>query len=172
MYRGASGEKLSLEVRSYAQRDIHLKTLFPLTDSWQKLGVEAQAVALPAQQANDAKEQATFPSFLVLRQPNGLPRMVQIHSTQARVPENNYQGSNNGRYRSAELDALIDRYQMTIPLAERMGVVAQIIKHDSENLPILPLFYDAQPTLISNRFVNVQSGINQTWNVQDWDLKN
>ena len=74
-----------MEVRSYAQRDIHQKTLFPLVDFWKQIGVAAEPVALPANRASDAQEQATFPSFLVLRQGNGLERLVALHSNQARV---------------------------------------------------------------------------------------
>src|SRR5205814_7418085 len=100
MLRDASGQSLQMEVRAYAQRDIHHKTLLPLVDFWKQIGVAAEPAALSANQASDAREQATFPSFLILRQGNGLERLVALHSAQARVPERNYQGTNNGRYRS------------------------------------------------------------------------
>ncbi len=171
VYRDATGERLFLEVRAYASRDIHIKTLFPVADAWQRLGIAVDPISLSSQQANDVKEQSTFPSFLVLRQPNGLSRMVSLHSSQARLPETNYTGSNNGRYRNQELDSLIDRFQVTVPRSERTQVANQIVRHLSDQLPVLPLFYDAQPTLISNRLMNVQAGQNQTWNVQEWDVR-
>src|SRR5436309_4120478 len=118
-----------MEVRSYAQRDIHHKTLFPLVDFWKQIGVAAEPAALSATQASDAREQATFPSFLILRQGNGLERMVALHSAQARVPERNYQGTNNGRYQNPELDNLVDRFQATIPWPERMQIAGQIVHH-------------------------------------------
>ena len=171
MLRDASGQTLQMEVRSYAQRDIHQKTLFPLVDFWKAAGIAAEPSARTAQQATDAQEQATFPSFLVLRQGNGLDRLVGLHSSQARSAERNYQGTNNGRYQSPELDALVDRYQATIPLTERMQIAGQIVKHFGEQLPLLPLFYDALPIFVSNRMQNVHAAGDMAWNVHEWDLK-
>lgn len=169
--RDATGQVLHLEVRSYAQRDIHHKTLFPLVDFWRQIGIAAEPIALPADRARDAREQATFPSFLVLRQPNGLSRMVALHSGQARTAERNYQGTNNGRYQNPELDSLIDRYQVTIPWAERMQVAGLIVRHLSEQLPVLPLFYDALPIFISPRVLNAYPHSNLAWNIHEWDLR-
>jgi peptide/nickel transport system substrate-binding protein len=170
-FRDGSGQPLQLEVRSYAQRDIHHKTLFPLVDSWKQLGVAAEPVALPADRARDAREQATFPSFLVLRQPHGVNRMVAFHSAQARTAERNYQGTNNGRYLNPELDNLIDRYQTTVPMSERMQFAGQIVRHMTEQLPVLPLFYDALPIFVSNRVQNVHPHSNLAWNVHEWDVR-
>lgn len=169
--RDSSGQPLQVEVRSYAQRDIHHKTLFPLVDAWRRIGIAAEPVALSADRARDAQEQATFPSFLVLRQNNGVSRMVSLHSGQARTAERNYQGTNNGRYQNAELDGLIDRFQMTIPWAERMQVAGQIVRHLTEQLPVLSLFYDALPIFVSNRLLNVHPSGNLAWNVHEWELR-
>jgi ABC-type transport system substrate-binding protein len=169
--RDGTGQVLHMEVRSYAQRDIHHKTLFPLVDFWKRAGVVAEAVAHSANRAQDAQEQATFPSFLVLRQGNGLERLVALHSSQARVPERNYQGTNNGRYQNPELDSLIDRFQTTIAYPERMQVAGQIVRHFTEHLPVLGLFYDALPIFINSRVVNVHPQGNLAWNVHEWDLR-
>jgi len=171
MLRDSSGQPLQMEVRSYAQRDIHHKTLFPVVDFWRQIGVAAEPIALSANRAQDAQEQATFPSFLVLRQGNGADRLVALHSAQARVPERNYQGTNNGRYRNPELDSLVDRFQATIPLPERMQVAGQIVQHFGEQLPVLPFFYDALPIFLNNRLLNVHPNGNLAWNVHEWDLR-
>jgi peptide/nickel transport system substrate-binding protein len=171
MLRDASGQPLQMEVRAYAQRDIHQKTLFPLVDFWRQIGIAADPIALPANRAQDAQEQATFPSFLVLRQGNGVERLVALHSNQARVPERNYQGTNNGRYQNPELDSLVDRFQMTIPQRERMQVAGDIVRHFGEQLPVLPLFYDALPIFISNRLQHVYPHGNLAWNVHEWELR-
>jgi peptide/nickel transport system substrate-binding protein len=169
--RDTSGQPLQMEVRSYAQRDIHHKTLFPLVDFWKQIGIAAEPVAHPADRARDAREQATFPSFLVLRQGNGIDRMVALHSSQARSAERNYQGTNNGRYQNPEMDSLVDRYQATIPMAERMQVAGQIVRHFGEQLPVLSLFYDALPIFINNRVRNVHPHGNLAWNVHEWELR-
>jgi peptide/nickel transport system substrate-binding protein len=171
MLRDGGGQLLQMEVRSYAQRDIHHKTLFPLVDFWKQIGIAAEPVALSADRARDAREQATFPSFLVLRQPNGVDRMLGMHSAQARTAERNYQGTNNGRYLNPELDSLLERYQMTIPWPERMQVAGQVVRHFTEQLPILSLFYDALPIFINGRVVNAHPHDNLAWNIHEWDLR-
>jgi hypothetical protein len=53
--------------------------------------------------------------------------------------------------------------------------VAALIHHQTENLSELPLFYGADPTLISNRLVNVTGRgplYTQAWNAHEWDLRN
>jgi ABC-type transport system substrate-binding protein len=89
----------------------------------------------------------------VLRQPAGQARMMAYHSSEARLRERNFTGNNNGRYMNPELDQLVDRF--TIPRAERMRLMAQIVDHVTDQLPVLPLFFDATPSLVHNRVRNV-----------------
>ena len=171
LLRDGSGQKLDMEVRAYAQRDIHHKALYPLVDYWKQIGINAEPSARTADQGRDAKEMAEFPSFLVLRQPNDLARLVALHSSQARTAPRNYGGTNNGRYQNPEIDSLIERFQQTIPMTERMPVAAQIVHLMSDQLPILSLFYDALPAFINNRVANVYPSSYFAWNVHEWDLK-
>ena len=69
-----------------------------------------------------------------------------------------------------ELDALIDRYLVTIPWAERMQVGQQIVHHISEQLPIMGLLYNTEPLLISNRLKNVDANLS-TRNSHEWDTQ-
>ena len=39
------------------------------------------------------------------------PEVTRYHSNQVPLPENGYRGSNSARYRSAELDASLDRFE-------------------------------------------------------------
>ena len=68
---------------------------------------------------------------------------------------------------------LYDRYLVTIPKAERMQVLAQILQHIAAQLPVLGIYYRVAPTMIANRTVHigpVQQLGHQTWNAQDWDV--
>jgi hypothetical protein len=52
--------------------------------------------------------------------------------------------------------------------------MGQIVKHFSENLPIVAILYDAIPTLASNKLINVAAGGpygSQAWNSYAWDVK-
>ena len=69
-----------------------------------------------------------------------------------------------------EYDMLVDRYLATIPMNDRMAVVSQIVRHISENVPILGLMYEARPMLLANRLMNVDSSTD-TRNAHEWDVR-
>jgi len=95
-------------------------------------------------------------------------------SWEAPLPDTNYVGINTARYRSADYDALYRGYVTTIPQAEREQVLAQILRHITNNLPILPLYYRTEARLISNRMTNVAPRTLESspaWNVHEWDVR-
>jgi peptide/nickel transport system substrate-binding protein len=175
LVRDASGQPLTVELRGAASRDIHVKGLFPIANDWQQVGVTTDTVVVSNQQASDLQDQATFKAFQLTRTGYHLNRLVAFHSAEARLPERNYTGSNNGRYLNAEVDALTDRYLATVPWPERMQVAGQILHHVTDQLPLLPLFYDMEVALASNRVQNATPlllpGSGQMWDAQDWDVR-
>jgi len=175
MFRDAAGQPLYAEIRGAASRDIHVKGLFPIVDNWQKVGVGSDPIVISAQQASDLQDQATFHAFQLVRQDYGLNRLIAYHSSQARLPERNYTGSNNGRYINVELDALIDRYVVTVPWDERMQAAGRILHHLTDQVALMPLFYDMEASLVSDRMQNVsplaQSATSQMWNGHEWDVR-
>src|SRR5439155_10216335 len=134
MFRDGAGQPLAVEIRGAATRDIHVKGLFPIVDAWQKVGVGGEPVVVSAQQASDLQDQATFHAFQLVRQDYHLNRLISYHSSEARLPERSYTGSNNGRYINPELDSLIERYQQTVPVDQRMAVAGQILNHMTDQL--------------------------------------
>jgi len=173
---GADGAKLTVSIRIPTQNDIHLKATAPIADAWQAMGVAVDQVPIPIQRTLDRPYRATFPGFQIVERVNRLDAadVYRFHSSQAPLPENGYRASGfESRYRNPDLDAAIERYVTAIPLAERMRALGDIVHHQTENLSQLPLFYGADPTLVSNRLLNVTArgeDFTQAWNVQDWDL--
>jgi peptide/nickel transport system substrate-binding protein len=169
-YRDSSGKKQSVELRTTAH-ELREKLLFVLQDQWGKVGVATDPVIIPRQRAADREYRATSQSFDFRFNPADVTR---YHSNQIPLPENNYRGNNSSRYRSAELDALLDRYVVTIPREERTQVLAQVIKHMTENLVVVPLFHDAEPALVGNRLLNITARRGDAfagWNAHEWDVK-
>ncbi len=173
MYREASGQPLQLELRA-TSGDINTKTMYVVADMLKRIGIGAESVVIPQQRVDDQEYRSNFPAFTVNGQPIDLRMFERFHSNQARLPENNYVGENRSRYMNPELDALIDRYIVTIPRAERMELARQITRHVTENLPLLPLFYDSWPTATAGRLVNVgpaAAGGDAAWNAHEWDVR-
>jgi ABC-type transport system substrate-binding protein len=83
------------------------------------------------------------------------------------TPENRHSGPNRGRYASAELDALIDTFMVTIPWRERMQVLGDLVFHLTDRLVVMGLYHSVSPTPVSNRLKNVPTGT--PWNAHQWD---
>jgi hypothetical protein len=95
-------------------------------------------------------------------------------STSIALAENHYSVSgNNSRYANADLDSAINRYITSIPKPERMQALSQIVNIQSSQLSMLPLFYAAEPSMVSRRLKNVTGRgdtASEAWNAQEWDL--
>jgi peptide/nickel transport system substrate-binding protein len=171
VFHDGAGQRLAMEVRASSSPAIHTKSLFPVVDYWQRLGLAIDAVVIPVQRTQDQEYRATHPSFEVIRHPLGPGNVEKLHSVEAPMPYNRFVGRNRARYMVPEFDALIDTYLSTIPWEPRMQVLGQIVHHISDQLNAMGLFYDLRPTLVSNRLLNVTSPQYPTWNIQDWDVK-
>ena len=172
--RDASGQRLSMEVRSGSDADLNTKIVLSIVDSWQRLGIGAEMVVVPPQRQRDLQYRANFPAFDMQRQPASIATLNGLYSSEARMQEANFLGRNYARYMNPMLDAQIDRYFNTVPWNDRMEIGRQIMRHVTEQVVWLDLFYDAQPILISRRLKNVTAssaeGALETWNGPDWDI--
>lgn len=175
VFRDPTGQPLSVEIRGAASRDIQVKGLFPVADNWQRVGVAVDQVVISAQQASDTRDQSTFRAFQLMRLGFGVSRLVDYHSSEARLPARNYTGNNYPRYINADVDALIERYQLTVPWDERMGVAGQILHHITDQVVMMPLVYDTDVLVASNRLQNATTLLTLTsgraWDAQTWDVR-
>jgi peptide/nickel transport system substrate-binding protein len=173
-YLDSSNAKLSVELRA-SQTDLNQKTMLAVGSYWQRVGVTTETYLIPRQLASDDEFRATFPGFEVTRRANDQRGLPNLYSSQVPLPSNKFTGSNNGRYASPELDSLLDSYFVTIPTRERNETLGQILRHLSENLVMLGLFYDPQPVLLGNRLRNIAAKptpqATQAWNAELWDVE-
>ena len=171
----AGGNRLAVEVRTTVGDDAREKMLLAIVDYWKQIGLQGNPVLVPRQQAQDLAYRATFPGFELNRNPPDERGTPNLHSRTIPLAENGYRVTGNrSRYRNAEMDALVDRYFVSIGVQERTQVMGQIVKHYSENLPVTAILYDAIPTLASNRLANVGAGGpygSQAWNAHLWDIR-
>jgi len=174
IFRGADGQRLEIEIRTTGGDDFQEKSMFSVSDYWQRGGIQMDPVVVPRQRATDREYRANFPAFELVRQPNALTpdAVTRMHGAEASLPDNNYRGSNRMRYRSPELDALIDRFYITISRQERTQVLAQMMRHTTEQVVPVGIYYNTEPTMIASRLVNVAPGAQSSspaWNAHEWD---
>lgn len=165
-YRDAGGERFTVEIRTTGV-DINSKSSFAVADYWQRSGVATEVAIVPPQRTNDREYRSTFPGFELIRPGTSVTSFETWRSSEVPLPETNWAGSNRSRYRNAELDALIERYFVTIPTGERMQVLAQIAHHMTDQLVIMGIVYDPPLRLVANRLSNVSAGV--PWNAYEWD---
>jgi oligopeptide transport system substrate-binding protein len=106
-----------------------------------------------------------------MRQPNAASSLSRLRSSFTPLPENRFVGSNYARYNAPEFDAMIDKFNATIPRPERMDMLRQIMRYFSENLVHLGLFYDGDFMFANNRLQNIAGTESEVWNVTNWDAK-
>jgi peptide/nickel transport system substrate-binding protein len=172
IYRGADGATLEIELRTMTG-DVVGKAGEVVADQWRKTGVRVQTTVVTAQRTRDREWRALRPGFETMRRGTGLENLSSYHSREIQLPETRFLGANIPRYGNPEFDGLLDQYFATIPKAERAEVLGQIMRHMSEQLNIMTLFYDTEPALISRKLVNVTArpvGSTQGWNVHLWDV--
>lgn len=100
--------------------------------------------------------------------------VLALHSATTPLAETNWVGNNGSRYRNPEYDALVDRFLTTIPMAERMQALGEVVRHITVELPILGLYYRVQPTMTSHRLQKVtarQILSTEAWNAHEWTLR-
>jgi peptide/nickel transport system substrate-binding protein len=173
--RDATAQRLGVELRTLASFDTSVKAIYPIADYWRRAGVEVEAFVVPEQRVADREYRATRPGFDLPSVPREVSR---LHSREIALPENSFRGANRARYGNAEFDHLIDRYHVTIPWAERMAVLGDIVQHLSDRVIAMGLFFNVTPTLVSNRLVNVKAASGavasadgvQIWNAHEWDV--
>jgi peptide/nickel transport system substrate-binding protein len=173
MFRDGSNKRLAVEMR-VGVVDILQKATFAAADDWRQIGVATEVVAFPPQR-QDFEYIATRPGFYTTRGNSGFQGLKSFHSTEAQTPANRYTGRNTGNYTNPAMDSLIDRYLRTVSWAERMRTAAEIVHHQTDQVIVLNLFYDASPHFIGNRLTHVPNAVggdgSMTWNVHEWDLK-
>jgi peptide/nickel transport system substrate-binding protein len=175
-YRDRAGQRLSVQTRTSQGDELQEKTMYAAGDDWRRLGVDIEVHLVVPQRAADAEYRSTFPAFDVKRQAGTMAYATSFHSSRVALPENNFLVSgNNARYRNAELDALIDRYFTTIPMAPRMEAAGQVVRHVSDQVAWMGMFYQTEPIVFAHRIQNVQipkaSSSTILWNVHEWDLR-
>lgn len=180
LFRDAAGQPLTVEARTTVQNANHPKALAIVSDAWQRIGVTVDQVLVPVQRTGDPVYRANYPAFdLAQLATDVTARGVQrYYSSAAAVAENAYLSrGNESRYMSADLDGLIGRYVTTVPRAERMQVLGQIVQHQTSQVIIMGLSFALMPTMASARMRNVTQGnwggavrSSEAWNVQVWDV--
>lgn len=161
-FRDGGGQKLLVEHRTLST-DINAKTLYIMTDDWRRLGVDVDPVIIPTALAQNRQYRDGYPAFETQR---GNPDLYSLSSLMST-------SSSRHRYNSLSFDRLIEQYLIAIEPSSRLTLLRQILRQMTDEVVLLDLFWDVEPTMIGDRLRNVTARnvrSSHTWNIQDWDV--
>jgi peptide/nickel transport system substrate-binding protein len=176
LLRDSAGRPLApIEVRSPATSDLQTDLIHAISKDWEAIGIPTELVLVPLARNSDREYRTTRPAFHTVGGPQGLDGISRMfHSSEIPSARTRWTGNNAARWHHPEVDALVDRYLVTIPEPERMRLVGQIVRIAADELPLLPLFFNVEPTMIANRVLNVTGRsvpATQAWNAHEWDVR-
>ena len=85
--------------------------------------------------------------FAWISAPEALPR-GQLYSSMIPTEANNWAGQNYTGYSNPEMDALIDAIEVDLDRESRAGKWTELQRLYTEDLPVLPLYFRANPFVI------------------------
>ena len=175
LFRDSSGQLLPLDVRTSGGDDAHEAGVFTIAENLKRVGIAAEPFLIPQAQRDDRAFNAQFPGVRLWRGSNSLFEVDRFHGREAATQENRFSGGNRSRYQNAEYDSLIDTYMVTIPVAERTQVLARIVRHMTENLNVMGLWFNTEPAVVGKAvhgFTNKKTtGAYTAWNAHEWEVK-
>jgi peptide/nickel transport system substrate-binding protein len=174
-YRAAgTSDRLTLGVYTSPSNSEKVRAMYAMTDAWQRLGLNVEPNVFSIAQVNDNEYLSVRPGFYHVRHPHSLVNLEQYWTSgQARTAQTQYRGGNYTGYSNAELDSLIERFNVSIPRAERMQALAPIVRHITEQAVVLGLFYDGETSAVATRLKNVpdNEGADRMLRVHEWDVE-
>jgi peptide/nickel transport system substrate-binding protein len=175
MFRDGAGQLLPLDVRTSGGDDTQEAGTSVIAENLKRNGIGAELYVIPNAQRDDRAFMATFPGVRLIRQSNSLYELDRLHSRETLLPENRFSGSNRSRYSNADYDALLDSYMVTVPVPERTALLGRIVRHMTDQLNVLGLWFNTEPMVVSKRLINVQNkkttGAYTAWNASEWDVR-
>ena len=170
MFVDSSGQRLAMQIRSTTLTENN-KSMLSVADYWQRFGLDMERHTIPLARSQEAEYRATFPGFELIRQPR-LEVVTRIHSSRARVPENNFRttgGFNYPRYMNPDFDALIDRFYSTVPWEPRMEALRQIVHTVTDQILVMGMFYSTEANMVNNRLIDVTP--TRAWASEQWSAR-
>lgn len=170
----AKGEKLSFELMTTSGNRSRELVQQVLQSQWREAGIEIRIRNEPARvffgQTVTKRKFTGMAMFAWLSAPESVPRLM-LHSSHITRVDNNWSGQNYTSYANPEADRLIDAIETELDREKRRALWAQLQKIYAEDLPVIPLFFRADPFVVPKWLTGIIPTGHQdptTYWVEDW----
>ncbi|MEO1019617.1 MAG: ABC transporter substrate-binding protein, partial [Pseudomonadota bacterium] len=144
----ADGEPLRFELMTTAGNRSRELVQQVLQDMWKQAGVDVRIRNEPARvffsETTSKRRFEAMAMFAWISSPENVPQTV-LHSDAIPSAENGWSGQNYTGFRNERIDAIIDELAMTLEEEPRERLWHELQEIYADELPVLPLFFRAQP---------------------------
>ncbi len=168
------GERLSLELMTTAGNRTRELVQQILQSQWRAAGIEIRIRNEPARvffgETVTKRRFTGMAMFAWLSAPESVPRLT-LHSNHITRAGNNWSGQNYTSYANPEADRLIDAIEVELDGEKRRLLWARLQQVYAGDLPVIPLFFRADPFIVPKWLTGVQPTGHQdptTYRVEDW----
>lgn len=146
-----------------------------LVDGLRRAGMDARSFIFPQAQDDDRQARASFPTLSNTSTTGVVERWYRgFTGEQTPKAESFWAGSNRGGWSNAEYDRLYRSFSTSLDRAERSRLVVQMMKTLSEDVGVIPLYYNLDvaahvAALHAPRPLSPDASIG--WNLHEWELR-
>lgn len=104
----------------------------------------------------------------------GSSMKASLHSTMIPTEKNGYAGQNQMMWVNAKVDKLLEEVDKEFNSSKRKALVHQILQAYTEDIPVIPLYYRADLSVIPENMTNYKMTGHlyyETYEVENWNLK-
>lgn len=145
--QNADGERLTLELMTTAGNRTRELVQQVLQSQWKQVGVEVKIRNEPARvffgETLRYRKHKGLAMFAWVSSPENVPRTT-LHSTMIPSEENGWSGQNIASYKNPEMDKLLDEVEQELDRAKRKPMWADIQRIYATDLPVIPLYFQAE----------------------------
>jgi peptide/nickel transport system substrate-binding protein len=170
-----AGERFSVEFWAITRADLQ-QLQGTIGDYLKQAGIETQQVTMASRQANSAEFRNRWPGLWVASHNiQAEDWKDRYHSVNTPGENNNWVGNNVSQWRNPQKDRIIDQFFDELQPQRQEQVMIEFLKMFTEELPHLPLKYNAEVTSFRKGITGVgirneSGGENaRTWNIHLWE---
>jgi peptide/nickel transport system substrate-binding protein len=146
-----------------------------VADGWKQLGIDVQPDVLPQALVADADARARS-NVGMATAGSGLgtePTQVMTYASNRCIPRTALMGRCGSGYANVGYDSLLDRYDTTLDRTQQIGLVVQMMKILSEDVPTLPVYYNIYVIALAAGIQGPTVGTASTiyWNLETWEYR-
>ncbi len=175
-YRYNDGEKLSLSLMTTAGNKVRELVQVFLKSQWKQVGIDIDIKNEPARvffgETTRKRKYSAMAMYSWTTSPEESPRST-LHKKSIPSEENGWSGQNYPGWINENVNKLIDQIDVEFNSSKRNKFIHQILKHYTEEVPVIPLYYRSNVSVTPKNLRGYQLTGHQfssTNHIEEWEL--